>query len=518
MNGMTWLRSTQGTKTLYIVIACLFVSAVSSVGQVNAANRHRDDPRDSSDVLSLPGDRLKTGGTGATTTSVDPLAGPATTLPGLPGKGGTATTPFGNAPIPKYGLKTQGVTDKEVKLGVSYNTSGCGDSGALSAALGEAVTGDPEKAFDAMVRYINDNGGVNGRKLTLVVADDGGGGCPEKAGAAAVKLVDQDKVFAVVPGLHDVSDYSIAKKIPTMIGREDEASLKAFGPNGFGLASIASALKVWSSFGAYYIDSKHHVPCLIHPDDDEWNGNEKTLNRELSKYGIAFKSYVRYADDVSTAQQQATAAAVKFRNADCDQVYFMAHNPIALIFFTAAASQAGFNPDVWTFTSYTALADTALAGNLMNNKQWEHAIGLSYRVPPGQHPAEGNCQHIYEHYYPGDGQSGSASVQLACALVLPPVEMMRRGERLTGQLSADSFVAGANAITNDYYFDATVPMDWSVPLGGPYKTKAFDDWTVVKWNEGRGDYDFPDFPLYWKVMGPNKTGGTDLRPLFKKAS
>ena len=322
----------------------------------------------------------------------------------------------------------------------------------------------------------------------------------------------------VVPGLHDVSDYSIAKKIPTMIGREDEASLKAFGANGFGLASIGSALKVWASFAAYYIDSKHHVPCLVHPDDDEWNGNEKTLNAELKKYGVAFKTYVRYADDVSTAQQQATAAAVKMRENQCDQVFFMAHNPIALIFFTAAASQTGFFPDVWTFTSYTALADTALAGNLMNNRQWQKAIGLSYRVPPGQHPAEGNCRRIYEKYYPGDGQAGSASVQLACALVLPPVEMMRRGERLTGQLTADSFVVGADSITNDYYFDATVPLDWSVPPGGPYKTKAFDDWTVVKWNEGKGDYDFPDFPLYWKTMGPNKSGGTDLRPLFKPAS
>jgi len=95
---------------------------------------------------------------------------------------------------------------------------------------------------------------------------------------------------------------------------------------------------------------------------------------------------------------------------------------------------------------------------------------------------------------------------------------MRRAERLTGQLTADSFVLGADSITNEYYFEATVPLDWSVPAGGPYKTKAFDDWTVVTWNTDRRDYDFPDFPLYWKVMGPGKSGGVDLRPMFKPAA
>ncbi len=508
---LTWLRTQQGTKALAITIACLLVAAISSIGQVNAANRKRVDSARRSDALSLPG----TSSDLSTTTTLDASQSAAggtrsSTRGGGGGNGGTSGS--------RYGLKTQGVTDKEVKVGLTYNVSGCGDSGALSAALGEAVTGDPDKSFDAFIRHINDNGGINGRKFVLDIADDGGVQCPEKTSAAAVKLVDQDKVFAVIPGLHTVSDYSISKKIPTFSGREDEASAKAFGPNGIGLYGIQSALKVWASFAAYYINSKANVPCLVHPDDDEWNANEKTLDRLLAAYGIKFKTYVRYADDVSTAQQQSTAAATKMRDAGCNQVFFMAFNPIALIFFTSAATQNLFFPDVWTWTSYTALIDTPLAANLMDKRQWEKAIGLSYRVPPGQHPAEGNCKRIYEHYYPNDDSGGDAAyTQLACALLLPAAEMMRRGEKVTGELDADALIAGADAITNDYYFDSTVPMDWSMPVGGPYKTKAMDDWTVVKWNRNRGQYDFSDFPLYWKVMGPNKSNGKDLRPMFKKA-
>ncbi len=518
--GAKWMRGVQGTKTLAIVIACLLVAAISSVGQVNAENRKRDQ-RVSNDQLALPGSATDGSATNGTATSVvgaDPLGGPGTTLPGAAGLTHATNGDAAHGPIPRYGLKTQGVTAKEVKVGLTYNVSGCGDSGTLSAALGEAVTGNPEKSFDAMVRHINDTGGINGRKFVLDVADDGSGGCPEKAAAAAVKLVDQDKVFLVIPGLHDISDYSIGKKIPTLVGREDEASLKAFGPNGLGLYGIASALRVWASFAAYDIDSAHKVPCLIHPDDDEWNANEKTFNRELARYGIKFKSVVRYADDVSSAQQQGSAAVAKFKDAGCNQVFFMAHNPIALVFFTSAATQGLFFPEAWTFTGYTALIDTPLGANLMDKRQWEHAIGLSYRVPTGQHPAENNCKRIYERYYPDDKSGGdSASTQVACALLLPATEMMRRGERMTGELSADSLLVGADAITGDFFFDATVPMDWSLPVAGPYKTKAMDDWTVVKWNANANQYDFPDFPLYWKVMGPNKSGGVDLRSKFKKA-
>ena len=52
----------------------------------------------------------------------------------------------------------------------------------------------------------------------------------------------------------------------------------------------------------------------------------------------------------------------------------------------------------------------------------------------------------------------------------------------------------------------------------PRLSDTMEQGTVVKWNGDRKDYDFPAYPLYWKVMGPNKSGGADLRPLFKKAS
>ncbi len=342
----SWLRSAQGTKALLITVVCLIVSGLSSIGQINAENRNVSGGRISTD-LALPNTSTSLEPDATSTTTIDGLAPGSTAVPGTTGStSGVTKGAFGHQPVPSYGLKTQGVTDKEVKVGLTYNVSGCGDSGALSAALGEGVTGDPEKAFNAFERYVNDTGGVNGRKFVLDIADDGSGGCPEKATAAAVKLVDQDKVFMVIPGINEVSDYSIAKKIPTLTGREDDASLKAFGPNGIGLYGIQSALTAWSSFAAYYLNSKANVPCLVHPEEPVWNANETTLNRMLAQYGITFKKILRYNEDVSTAQQQASTGVAQLKAAGCNQVFFMAYNPIALIFFTSAASEGLWFPDV----------------------------------------------------------------------------------------------------------------------------------------------------------------------------
>ena len=70
-----------------------------------------------------------------------------------------------------------------------------------NAALVEAgfytgsVSGDGVQVW---VNEINEAGGIHGRKLRLVVYDDGGS--PQEALAAVRRLVDQDKVFMLMAG------------------------------------------------------------------------------------------------------------------------------------------------------------------------------------------------------------------------------------------------------------------------------------------------------------------------------
>ncbi len=533
-----FLLGEQGTRWLAIGIASAFIASVASVGQVSGRDSAADEASlsagdTSGDDTFEAGTDGGPGGGGPTTAdgttdgaSDGGTDGAATTGGGAGGvstggsgsSGGSGST-GGSSKFPDHGLRTQGVTSKTVKIGISYNTTGCGDAGLLEAMVGAGAAGDMENAIDAYTRYINDNGGIGGRTLEVVIADDGGGGCPEKALSAAREMVDDKKVFAVMPGLHEVSDYVASKKIPTFIGRDDPASLKRLGPNGIGLIQeIGGNLKAWAAFGRHYLQSQKHTPCLVHPEEGvsgNWPLYEKILVARMADHGLKFKDIVVYKEDVATAQQQTSAAVTRLKDKGCDQIYFMAGNPIALIFFTQAAENAQWRP-TWTFTSYMVLADSELGGSLMNQNQWENAVGLSTRVPPGEHPKEDNCKRIYETYYPADGQSESAAAQVVCALFLPAAEMMRRGEKLSGRLDANALLIGADAIKNDYYYDSHVPLRWEFPQGGPYKTKGWSHYTVVDWNSSRAAYDFPEYPLYWEVMGPNKSNGVDLRPLFQK--
>jgi ABC-type branched-subunit amino acid transport system substrate-binding protein len=80
----------------------------------------------------------------------------------------------------------QGVTETTVKVGNSIATSG---------AL--APVGVPFKAgIEAYFKMVNDNGGVNGRKIEYVHQDDEFN--PEKGKAALDRMINDEKIFALV--------------------------------------------------------------------------------------------------------------------------------------------------------------------------------------------------------------------------------------------------------------------------------------------------------------------------------
>ena len=70
--------------------------------------------------------------------------------------------------------------------------------GALFSVTGPAsFLGAPEeKTVQMLVEKINASGGVNGRKLQVVVKDTGGN--PEKADSFAKQLIEEDKVLAII--------------------------------------------------------------------------------------------------------------------------------------------------------------------------------------------------------------------------------------------------------------------------------------------------------------------------------
>ena len=99
-----------------------------------------------------------------------------------------------------------GVTDTEVVVG-SWGPQD-GPAGAYGAI---------DRTLDAYFKMINDQGGINGRKIRFIYENDSYQ--PAKTVAAVKKLVEEDKVFALCGGLgtaHNaaVMDYLVANNVP----------------------------------------------------------------------------------------------------------------------------------------------------------------------------------------------------------------------------------------------------------------------------------------------------------------
>ena len=87
--------------------------------------------------------------------------------------------------IPAHADSTQGITDTTIVIGNMGPFSG-------PSSVFTPLNYGPEAYF----RYVNEQGGVNGRKFTSVFADDS---CNEAKGiAAAKKLIYEDKVFMIM--------------------------------------------------------------------------------------------------------------------------------------------------------------------------------------------------------------------------------------------------------------------------------------------------------------------------------
>ncbi|MEZ5657900.1 MAG: ABC transporter substrate-binding protein [Burkholderiaceae bacterium] len=99
-----------------------------------------------------------------------------------------------------------GVTDKEIKIGNTMPYSG---PASAYGTIGKAVA--------AYLQMINDNGGVNGRKINFVTLDDGYS--PPKTVEQVRKLVEQEEVFALfntlgTPTNSAIHKYMNSKKVP----------------------------------------------------------------------------------------------------------------------------------------------------------------------------------------------------------------------------------------------------------------------------------------------------------------
>ena len=155
-----------------------------------------------------------------------------------------------------------GVTATTIKLGITVPLTGAAAPGYNKVPYG----------MKAYFDYVNDNGGVNGRKIQLVIKDDGYS--PILAKSVTNDLILKDKVFALVGTLGTANNEATTKFV------NDKKVPRLFVNTGFsGFANMKKYPTSFALFPSYYMEAKaigsylaDNAPtkkvALIYQDDD----------------------------------------------------------------------------------------------------------------------------------------------------------------------------------------------------------------------------------------------------------
>jgi branched-chain amino acid transport system substrate-binding protein len=261
--------------------------------------------------------------------------------------------------------QTQGVSKNEIVIGSIQDLSG------PLAGFGKQV----RLGMMLRVDEVNEQGGINGRKIKLLVEDSGYD--PRRAVLAAQKLVNQDKIFAMVAHIGTAQNMAA---MPVQF----QKNVVNFFPVTAAREMYEPFHKLKYSFAATYYDQmRQAVPTLIKEkgakqicamyQDDEF-GLEVFRGAEagLKEAGLQFAevtTYKRGATDFASQMQ-------KLASAKCDFVVMgtIIRETIGGI---ATARRLGFNPTfVGSSAAYTDLIHK-LGGPAMNG---------FYATMTSQHP------------------------------------------------------------------------------------------------------------------------------------
>ncbi len=311
MNSTT-ARLRQWRPHLALLAAFVFVVGVTAAGRTTPTERVTLDASDRTELAAgSPLTPVTVDGSSTAATAPDVVAddteagsGQQTTASSADDRSTAAPTATASAP------SAPGVTDQEILIGGSTFTSG------PAAVYGEQIA----VGFTAGVRYVNEHGGVNGRRLRLQLYDDAGD--PARQLANTKRLVEVDKVFALsMVYAPTVGDYVSSKGIPVVhLGQFDE---EFTNPNWFpvgGPQRLASYQL--ADFGVHQLGVKSVAVFYLDAGAANYSKDyAEQVASDWKAYGVDVPVLVPFAPDqtsCSDAIGQASAAGVDFIQFEID--------------------------------------------------------------------------------------------------------------------------------------------------------------------------------------------------------
>ncbi len=331
----------------------------------------------------------------------------------------------------------RGVTDDEIVIGTWAPLTG---PAALWGAVGRGV-----QAHFAM---INEEGGIHGRKIRVILRDDGYQ--PSRTVGAVKEMVERDEVFAFTGGVGTapgmaVKDYIIDNEV-AWVGPATGATHWGYPPSRYIFATYAP----YFDEAAILID--HAVNelgltkiAVIYQNDDFGLSGVVGARMALEKHGLELAEVA----SVEVMDTDLSSHALRLRESGAEAVLMWLTPKHGAILLPAAA-KIDFRPQ------WLSSAVLAAMGQMyeITDGLWEGAIFATItELPMGDHPLVTKYQQFLAEYSPDDVDN--TFVLSGFFFSEPLVEALRRAGP---DLTTDSLITALESL--DGYQGSGAPVSF----------------------------------------------------------
>lgn len=326
------------------------------------------------------------------------------------------------------GAQTQGVTKDQILLGYPNDLSG------PVAEVGRAVQNGVRMAEEE----INSAGGVHGRKLKILVEDNGYD--PKKSVLVTQKLIQNDKVFAIVmstgtapaaAALPMVLKAGVPHVCPTTAALMFSTPLErlSFGcyPTNGGM--VAAGVKFFME------KEKRSRFCTIYQDDDFGSEVLEATEKQLAQGGLKLIESVGYKRGATDFSAQVT----RVRGANCDVLLLIATVPPAAAIMQEVQRRGWKIPVIASATAYD---DSLLK---LGKDAVEGMYAVAFVGTPNDEQAPAPIKDWARRYTAKFGQAPTVSSTYGYMFT----HVFAEGARLAGpDLTVDTFIRGMESMRN----------------------------------------------------------------------
>lgn len=374
----------------------------------------------------------------------------------------------------------------------------------VAAAL-QANLDPPEqriKMREEQIRMLEDRFQMWGRTIDIVVMK-GRGADEENARADAVKVATEIKAFASIGGPAQETAYAeeLAERGVLCINcglAMPDATYQEHAPYIWG--NLQTAEQFLQSLGDLVIGQLHEKKAVFagdptfhdrervfgavnfEQDPPVFDGLADVIAERGKEFGYETKIRLTYQLVLPELPEKARTIITQMKEAGVTTVMFLG-DPIMPIYLTQAATEQNYFPE-WVITS-TVLTDTTALGRRYDQRQWDHAFGIS-SLPVMVPNTKSEAYRMNEWYY-GKPPTGIKTASIN----YEPIRLFMMGVHMAGpELTPETFRDGMFAYPPSGGTATSPRVSWGEH--GVFEDPdylAVDDMQLVWWDSEVGGLD-----------------------------